>query len=78
MEKQRESIPDGTRVSHAEKGLGFVSTDPSELNVIVPPGEQAKAGNDMVYVIWDDDRFPVGKVSVDELELVPPAAEAIS
>lgn len=69
---------DGTRVEHAEKGLGTVSHDPADDNLIVPPGEARKVGDDMVHVVWDDDRFPVAKVAASELQAVPDATAAIS
>ncbi|MDC7683589.1 hypothetical protein PQU92_09895 [Asticcacaulis sp. BYS171W] len=69
---------DEDRVEHAEKGLGTVKHDPDDTELVVPPKEERKTGPDMVYVVWDDDRFPVGKVPVDELEKVPDATAAIS
>ncbi len=69
---------DGVRVSHAEKGLGTISRDPGADQLVVSAHQEAQTGADMVYVVWDDARFPVGKVSADALELVPPAAVAIS
>ena len=72
------TLKDGDRVSHARKGTGTVSLDPANDGLVVSTGEEAKSGPDMVHVIWDDDRFPVGKVSTSELELLPPAAAAIS
>ncbi|WP_298329403.1 hypothetical protein [Asticcacaulis sp.] len=72
------SFEDGERVEHAEKGIGTVSHDPADDNLIVPPGEANKGGSDMVHVVWDDDRFPVGKVAASELQKVPDATAAIS
>ncbi|MDC7695821.1 hypothetical protein PQU94_16205 [Asticcacaulis sp. DXS10W] len=72
------SFEDGERVEHAEKGLGTVSHDPADDNLIVPHGEARKVGDDMVHVVWDDDRFPVGKVAASELQKVPEATAAIS
>ncbi|MFT3996709.1 MAG: hypothetical protein QM667_04815 [Asticcacaulis sp.] len=75
-----QMFKDEDRVSHAEKGLGTVTRDPAADDLIVPPKEEAKdhPTQVMVYVVWDDDRFPVGKVPAEELEKVPPAAAAIS
>ncbi|UDF03130.1 hypothetical protein [Asticcacaulis sp. AND118] len=73
-----ETFEDGERVEHAEKGLGTVSHDPADEDLIVPPKEERKGGSDMVYIVWDDDRFPVGKVPVSELQKVPDATAAIS
>lgn len=69
---------DGDRVSHEVKGLGTVRTEPAAEDLVVPAKEQAKSGDDLVYIVWDDDRFPVGKVPASEIEAVPPGAEAIS
>lgn len=71
---------DEDRVSHAEKGLGTVKHDPSDDDLIVAPKEEAKdhPTQIMIYVVWDDARFPVGKVPAEELEKVPPASAAIS
>ena len=66
------------RVSHAVKGLGTVKRDPEAEDLVVPAHEAAKAGPDLVYVIWDDDRFPVGRVPAAELDHVPANAAAIS
>ena len=71
-------LNDGDRVSHETKGLGTVRADPAAEDLVVPAKEDAKTGADMVYVVWDDDRFPVGKVSAEDIEAVPPASEAIS
>ncbi len=72
------SFQDGDRVTHPVKGLGTVKHEPQAQDLVVPAHEEAKTGGDLVYVVWDDDRFPVGKVSAGELESLPPAAEAIS
>lgn len=72
------SFEDGARVEHAEKGLGTVNHHPADDNLIVPPGEARKSGSDMVHVVWDDDRFSVGKVAASELQKVPNATAAIS
>ena len=72
------NFEDGVRVIHAKKGLGTIARDPQDDGLVVSGREEAKTGADMVYVVWDDDRFPVGKVQAGELELVPPAAEAIT
>ena len=74
----KPSFNDGDRITHKVKGLGTVRTAPAEKNLVVSHAEAAKTGDDMVYVVWDDDRFPVGKVSAVEIDAVPPAAEAIS
>ena len=72
------SFKEGDRVAHAVKGTGSVSRDPVGDGLVVSQREEAKSGPDMVYVAWDDDRFPVGKVPASELEPLPPAAAAIS
>lgn len=72
------NFSDGDRVSHSVKGLGTVRHDPDDDGLIINEREKAKAGPDMVYVVWDDDRFPVGKVPQSELEALPPGAAAIS
>ena len=69
---------DGDRVNHEAKGLGTVRVDPAAEDLVVSAKEDAKTGADMVYVVWDDDRLPVGKVPAEEIEAVPPASEAIS
>lgn len=78
MSRITEEFKDGARVSHSTKGLGSVAKEPAQDGLVVSAKEETKTGPDMVYVVWDDDRFPVGKVSVDELELLPPAAAAMS
>lgn len=77
-EHQYLTFADDDRVSHAVKGLGTVKHDPDAKDLVVSPKEQAKSGPDIVYVVWDDDRFPVGKVPAAELEKLPPRAAAIS
>ena len=72
------NFEDGVRVSHTAKGLGTIARDPQDDGLVVSRREESRTGRDMVYVVWDDDRLPVGKVPADELELVPPAAEAIT
>jgi hypothetical protein len=72
------TFADGDRVSHAVKGTGTVKTEPAEDDLVVPRREEAKSGPDLVYVVWDDDRFPVGKVDAAELERLAPGAAAIS
>lgn len=74
----KPTLRDDDRVSHAVKGLGTVKTQPAEDDLVIAPAEAAKSGPDMVYVVWDDDRFPVGRVPAAELELVPAASAAIS
>ena len=69
---------DGDRVSHQVKGLGTVRKDPSAEDLVVPAQEAKETDPDLVYVVWDDDRFPVGRVPAGELDALPPAAEAIS
>ncbi len=69
---------DGDRISHPVKGLGTVNKDPGKDDLVVTPTRAGEAAADSVYVVWDDDRFPVGKVPASEIELVPPAAAAIS
>ena len=73
-----DTVKEGDRVAHETKGTGTVSRDPGADGLVVPAKEEAKSGADMVYVVWDDDRFPVGKVPAAELELLPAAAGAIS
>lgn len=78
MAENNAPFNDGDRVSHQVKGLGTVRHDPSEADLVVSLREEAKAGDNLVYVVWDDARFPVAKVPAGELEAVPPASEAIS
>jgi len=73
-----QTFADGDRVSHAVKGTGTVRADPAEDGLVVPHREEARTGPDLVYVVWDDDRFPVGKTPAGELERLAPAAAAIS
>jgi hypothetical protein len=77
-EAQSSRFNDGDRVSHPDRGLGTVKRTPAADDLVVAPGEEAKAGDDMVYVVWDDDRLAVGKIPASELEAVPPSAAAIS
>lgn len=72
------SFKEGERVEHSEKGLGTVSHNPADENLIVLTGEARKSGSDMVHVVWDDDRLAVGKVAASELQKVPDATAAIS
>lgn len=69
---------DGDRVTHQIKGLGTVRHDPAENDLVVSLREEAKAGDNLVFVVWDDDRLPVGKVPAGELDVVPPGSAAIS
>lgn len=78
MTENTAPFNDGDRVSHEVKGLGTVARDPESEDLVVSLREEAKAGDNLVYVVWDDDRFPVGKVPAGELEKVPPGSEAIS
>ncbi len=67
------------RVSHEQKGLGSVRCDPASEDLIVDDQVEIVEGDvRMVYVVWDDDRLPVEKVAVAELELLSPADVAIS
>ena len=77
-EETAEHLKDGDRVSHAEKGLGTVNINPQDDDIVVSEKEIRKDAPDTVYVVWDDDRFPVGNVPRGELEKVPDAAAAIS
>ena len=77
-EPKQNLFNDGDRIGHEVKGLGTVRTEPAAEDLVVPAKEQSKSGEDMVYIVWDDDRFPVGKVPASEIEAVPPGAEAIS
>ncbi len=73
-----DTLKEGDRVAHQVKGTGTVSRNPDADGLVVPAKEESKSGPDMVYVVWDDDRFPVGKVPAPELELLPAGAAAIS
>ena len=77
-DEHAENLKDGDRVSHAEKGLGTVSLIPETEDMVVLRKEARKDGPGMVYVAWDDERFPVGNVPEEELEKLPDAAIAIS
>jgi hypothetical protein len=77
-EETTEHLKDGDRVSHAEKGLGTVNIHPQADDIVVSEKEVRKDTAQTVYVVWDDDRFPVGNVPRGELEKVPDAAAAIS
>jgi hypothetical protein len=77
-DESADSLKDGDRVSHAEKGLGTVSLIPETEDMVVLRKEARKDGPGMVYVVWDDARFPVGNVPQAELEKLPDAAVAIS
>ncbi len=73
-----DTFKEGDRVSHQDKGTGTVSRDPEKDGLVVAPNEEARTVPDSVYVVWDDDRFPVGKVPSSELDLLPATAAAIS
>ncbi len=77
-DEQISTLKDGDRVSHAEKGLGTVSLVPEVEDMVVSDAEARKDGPGMVYVAWDDERFPVGNTPRSELEKLPDAAIAIS
>ena len=67
------------RVSHETFGIGSVRCDPSSDDLVVDDDiEVIEDGVRWVYVVWDDDRFPVEKIRVVELELLSPGAGAIS
>ncbi len=73
------SFSNGDRVSHDIKGLGTVHCDPAADDLIVEETvEIIEAGIRMVYVAWDDDRLPVEKVAVAELDKLAAADTAIS
>jgi hypothetical protein len=78
MDDNQPRFKDGDRVSHKEKGLGTISTDPKGDDLVVTPTPAAKPIANTVYVVWDDERFRVGRVDRSELELLPPAAAAVS
>ncbi|MDC7675565.1 hypothetical protein [Asticcacaulis machinosus] len=71
-------LKDGDRIEHADKGLGTVTSNPGSDDVVVISKHDEAETFDVadVYVIWDDDRFPVYKVPVSELTPVPDAAAA--
>lgn len=77
-DEQFDALKDGDRVSHAEKGLGTVSLIPETDDMVVSDKEASKDGPGMVYVAWDDERFPVGNTPRSELEKLPDASIAIS
>ncbi len=67
------------RVSHERKGLGTVRCDPARDDLV--PDEDITVLEDgvhFVFISWDDDRLPVEKVQVLELEILNPASSAIS
>ena len=67
------------RVSHEVRGQGRVCFDPARLGLVVTDDEPSTVDClSTVYVIWDDDRYPVDRVPRDELQKVPTAAIAIS
>ena len=67
------------RVAHETRGAGSVRCDPMNDDLVVDDEvEIVEAGVRMVYVVWDDDRFPVEKVRVSELERLSAGAGAIS
>jgi hypothetical protein len=78
MDDDQPRLKDGDRVSHKEKGLGTISTDPKGDDLVVAPTPAVKPTTDTVYVVWDDERFRVGRIDRGELELLPPAAAAVS
>ena len=73
-----EDLKGGDRVSHVEKGLGTVSLIPETEDMVVSEIEARKDGPGMIYVAWDDERFPVGNTLRSELEKLPDASIAIS
>ncbi len=77
-ENNASVFTNGDRVSHKMKGLGTVKDEPQNDGLIVPGHEEAKSGDDLVYVVWDDDRLPVGKVASSELEPLSAGVGAIS
>ena len=69
-----EAFKDGDRVSHARRGLGTVKSHPGNDDLVTASPSET----DSVYVVWDDDRFPVCSVPRADLEAVPDASAAIS
>jgi hypothetical protein len=74
----RTSVNNGDRVSHSIKGLRTVCVAPAKNDVLVPDAEEQHSGGDMIYVVWDDDRFPVEKLPLTEVEVLLGAYAAIS
>ena len=54
---------DGTRVHHQINGTGTVTRE-----------NQKDKSDLLVYVIWDNEHFPSGTVSISELEPILPGA----
>ena len=78
MANRRRTFSDAERVSHEVWGLGKVCLDPVAEGLIVSAAIVSDPDKPMVYVIWDDDRYPILRVDVDELDVVPGASSAIS
>ena len=67
------------RVSHHVRGLGTVRCNPQDDDLVVDDDVTfLSEGVRWVYVIWDDDRYPVDKIACTELEKLSDAAAAIS
>lgn len=72
------TFSDGDRVTHADRGLGTICVSPEDRGLIVLKGKATDASPGRVYVIWDDERFPVESVAEASVELLPIGALAMS
>ncbi len=79
IDQSEYRFSDRDRVSHEVFGIGSVRCDPAHDDLVVDDEiEIIENGERWVYVAWDDDRFPVERVRVVELELLSAGAGAIS
>ena len=78
IDQQAAPFENDNRVSHAVKGLGTIKSDPQADDMVVSDTEMRKDAPNTVFVVWDDSRFEIGTVPVDELEHVPEGSAAIS
>jgi hypothetical protein len=69
---------DGDRVTHSVRGLGTICISPDARGLVVLSDKAAEAEPGHVFVVWDDERFPVEAMAERALERLPVGAMAIS
>ena len=74
----KSDIMDGDRIAHPINGLGTVYRDPQAKGFVVSSRSASGSEPDMVFVVWDDERFPIGDIAACDVEKLSASALAMS
>lgn len=72
------TLTDGDRVTHSVRGLGTICISPDTRGLVVLNPHASDEDPGRVYVIWDDERFPVESIEAATIEPLPVCALAMS